>query len=48
MKEREGKSRMPVDRATADLSAYPDLVMILLGMGVNAVVGVKTLLGFGP
>jgi Domain of unknown function (DUF4188) len=39
---------MPVDRATADLSAYPDLVMILLGMRVNAVVGAKTLLGFGP
>jgi hypothetical protein len=39
---------MPVDRSTADLSKYPDLVMILLGMRVNALVGVKTLLGFGP
>jgi len=39
---------MAVDRATADLSAYPDLVMILLGMRVNTVTGVKTLLGFGP
>jgi hypothetical protein len=33
---------------TADLSAYPDLVMILLGMRVNALAGVRTLLGFGP
>ena len=39
---------MAVDRATVDLSAYPDLVMILLGMRVNTVTGVKTLLGFGP
>ena len=39
---------MAVDRATADLSAYPDLVMILLGMRVNTLTGVKTLLGFGP
>ena len=39
---------MAVDRVTVDLSAYPDLVMILLGMRVNTVTGVKTLLGFGP
>jgi len=39
---------MAVDRATVDLAAYPDLVMILLGMRVNAASGVKTLLGFGP
>ena len=39
---------MAVDRATGDLSAYPDLVMILLGMRVNTATGVKTLLGFGP
>ena len=39
---------MSVDRTTVDLSAYPDLVMILLGMRVNTAAGVKTLLGFGP
>jgi hypothetical protein len=39
---------MAVDRATVNLAAYPDLVMILLGMRVNSVTGVKTLLGFGP
>ena len=39
---------MSVDRVTVDLSAYPDLVMILLGMRVNTATGLKTLLGFGP
>jgi hypothetical protein len=39
---------MSVDRTTVDLSGYPDLVMILLGMRVNTAAGVKTLLGFGP
>jgi hypothetical protein len=33
---------------TVDLSAYPDLVVILLGMRVNAVGGLKTLMGLGP
>jgi Monooxygenase af470-like len=37
-----------VDRRTVDLTGYPDLVVIYLGMRVNAVAGVKTLLGFGP
>jgi hypothetical protein len=37
-----------VDRRTVDLSGYPDLVVIYLGMRVNAIAGVKTLLGFGP
>ncbi len=36
------------NRQTVDLSAYPDLVVIYLGMRVNALFGVKTLLGFGP
>jgi len=36
------------DRRTVDLSAYPDLVMILLGMRVNRITGLKTLFGFGP
>ena len=39
---------MAVERVTVDLSQYPDLVMILLGMRVNAVAGLRTLLGFGP
>lgn len=35
-------------RETVDLSGYPDLVVILLGMRVNTWRGLKTLLGFGP
>jgi fumigallin biosynthesis monooxygenase-like protein len=35
-------------RETVDLSRYPDLVVIYLGMRVNAATGFKTLLGFGP
>jgi len=35
-------------RQTVDLSAYPDLVVIYLGMRVNVLTGIKTLLGFGP
>jgi fumigallin biosynthesis monooxygenase-like protein len=37
-----------VDRRTVDLSAFPDLVVIYLGMRVNALYGLKTLLGLGP
>jgi Monooxygenase af470-like len=37
-----------VNRQTVDLSAYPDLVVIYLGMRVNAWFGIKTLFGFGP
>jgi len=36
-----------VNRQTVDLSAYPDLVVIYLGMKVQALRGIKTLLGFG-
>jgi len=35
-------------RKTVDLSQYPDLVVIYLGMRVNAITGIKTLFGFGP
>lgn len=35
-------------RESIDLSAYPDLVVIYLGMRVNTFTGIKTLLGFGP
>jgi len=37
-----------VDRRTVDLSAYPDLVVIYLGMRVNRLTGLKMLLGIGP
>jgi hypothetical protein len=37
-----------VNRQTVDLSSYPDLVVIYLGMRVNRLTGLKTLLGFGP
>jgi hypothetical protein len=37
-----------VDRRTVDLSGHPDLVVVYLGMRVNALTGVRTLLGFGP
>lgn len=40
--------KMPTDRRTVDLSTYPDLVVVYLGMRVNALTGVKTLIGFGP
>lgn len=39
---------MAVQRHTVDLSGYPNLVVILLGMQVRTLVGVKTLFGFGP
>ena len=37
-----------VDRRTVNLSAYPDLVVIYLGMRVNMLRGLKTLVGLGP
>jgi hypothetical protein len=39
---------MKAIRQTVDLSAYPDLVVVYLGMTVNMLTGVKTLFGFGP
>ncbi|MBV9304065.1 MAG: DUF4188 domain-containing protein [Acidobacteriaceae bacterium] len=35
-------------RETVDLAGFPDLVVIYLGMRVNTLIGIKTLLGFGP
>src|SRR3982074_180018 len=35
-------------RQTVDLAPYPDLVVVYLGMQVNVLTGIKTLLGFGP
>ena len=37
-----------VNRQTVDLSQYPDLVVIYLGMRVNRLTGLKTLFGMGP
>ena len=37
-----------VNRQTVDLSGYPDLVVMYLGMRVNRLTGLKTLMGFGP
>jgi hypothetical protein len=37
-----------VQRQTVDLAAFPDLVVIYLGMRVNAWTGLKTLLGLAP
>jgi fumigallin biosynthesis monooxygenase-like protein len=37
-----------VARQTIDLSSFPDLVVIYLGMRVNTLQGLKTLIGFGP
>ncbi len=37
-----------VTRQTIDLTSYPDLVVIYLGMRVNALAGLKTVFGFGP
>ncbi len=41
-------AKSSVRRQTVDLSAYPDLVVIYLGMRVNKLRGVATLLKFGP
>src|SRR3954464_7473610 len=37
-----------VNRRTVDLTGYPDLVVIYLGMRVNRMHGLKTVFGFGP
>ena len=37
-----------MDRVTVDLSGYPDLVMMTLGMRVNSLRGLPTLFRFGP
>jgi hypothetical protein len=39
---------MKVERQTVDLSEYPGLVVIYLGMRVNVLRAVKNLVGFGP
>jgi hypothetical protein len=37
-----------VERRTVDLSQFPELVVIYLGMRVNGITGLRTLFGFGP
>jgi len=37
-----------VDRQTVDLSGYPDLVVVYLGMRVRRLRGLPTVLGLGP
>ncbi len=37
-----------IQRTTVDLSAFPDLVVIYLGMQVRTLAGLKTLISFGP
>jgi hypothetical protein len=37
-----------VERLTVDLTSYPDLVVVYLGMRVNRLFGLKMLLGIGP
>ena len=37
-----------LERLTPDLAAYPDLVVVYLGMRVRRLTGVRTLLGLGP
>ena len=39
---------MGVERRTVDLSEYPDLVVIYLGMKVRGLRGLRTLIGLGP
>lgn len=39
---------MRVDRRTVDLSEYPDLIVVYLGMRVRKPRGLLTLLGIGP
>jgi hypothetical protein len=39
---------MTVDRRTVDLSAYPDLVVVYLGMRIRRPRGVLRVLGLGP
>jgi hypothetical protein len=37
-----------VRRRTVDLSGFPDLVVVYLGLRVNTLTGLKTVAGFGP
>src|SRR5215472_893010 len=43
----EGGAVTKPNRTTVDLSSYPDLVVIYLGMRVNSLSGLRTLMSFG-
>jgi hypothetical protein len=45
---RGGSAMARVRRQTVDLSGYPDLVVIYLGMRANSLRGLRTLISFGP
>ena len=47
MRKPNASKRRPV-RRSVDLAAYPDLVVIYLGMRANSLRGFKTLVSFGP
>ncbi|MGQ0442324.1 MAG: monooxygenase family protein [Methylophilaceae bacterium] len=40
--------KTPIERRTVDLSDYPNLVVIFLGIKVNVLTGIKTIIGIGP
>jgi hypothetical protein len=44
----EVRMKSAIQRQTVDRSAFPDLVVIYLGMRVNARTGMKTVFGLGP
>lgn len=44
----EKRSESRIDRRTVRLEDYPDLVVLYLGMRVNALRGLVTLVSFGP
>jgi hypothetical protein len=48
METARGRSKGRPERHSVDLSQYPDLVVIYLGMRANSLRGVKTLISFGP
>jgi hypothetical protein len=45
---RKSPSTTKPERFTVDLSDYPDLVVIYLGMRANSLRGIRTLVSFGP
>ena len=48
MAARRNRATARPQRRSVDLSEYPDLVVIYLGMRANSLRGLKTLIAFGP
>ena len=44
----DDSTKTRVDRRTVDLTQFPDLVVVYLGMRVNVLAGIKALLRVGP